>query len=133
MIRDTCSFVAHWLSDIVSSSPSQLSPAGVITEHFTVWPITSLCSFFNLVWMHLIHVLIVQALFKQNLFYKNSQKKMYKSCHWGGTFSKGTLLHLKGAYWYLNGTNMFSKGTLLYLNGAYWYLHGTMTVPICTL
>jgi len=25
----------------------------------------------------------------------NSQKKRYKSCHWGCTFSKGTLLHPK--------------------------------------
>jgi len=38
---------------------------------------------------------------------EHSQKKRYKSCHWGGTFSKGTLLYLKGAYWYLNGTNMY--------------------------
>jgi len=34
----------------------------------------------------------------------HSQKKRYKSCHWGCTFSKGTLLYLKGAYWYRNGT-----------------------------
>jgi len=27
-----------------------------------------------------------------------SEKKRYESCHWGGTFSKGTLLYLKGAY-----------------------------------
>jgi len=27
-----------------------------------------------------------------------------KSCHWGCTFSKDTLLYLKGAYWYLTGT-----------------------------
>jgi len=44
----------------------------------------------------------------------NRQKKRYESCHWGGTFSKGTLLYLKGAHWYLHGT-------LLYLKGAYWY------------
>jgi len=37
----------------------------------------------------------------------HSQKKRYKSCHWGGTFSKDTLLYLKGAYWYLNGINMY--------------------------
>jgi len=30
--------------------------------------------------------------------------KRYKSGHWGCTFSKSTLLYLKGAYWYLNGT-----------------------------
>jgi len=37
--------------------------------------------------------------------YSSLSEKRYKSCHWGGTFSKGTLLYLKGAYWYLNGTN----------------------------
>jgi len=31
-------------------------------------------------------------------------RKRYKSCHWGCTFSKGTLLYLKGAYWYLNSS-----------------------------
>jgi len=32
------------------------------------------------------------------------RKKRYKSCHWGCTFSKGTLLYPKAAYWYLSGT-----------------------------
>ncbi|KAG1973277.1 glucokinase regulatory protein [Pimephales promelas] len=27
-----------------------------------------------------------------------------KSCHWGCTFSKGTLLYPKATYWYLSGT-----------------------------
>lgn len=45
IIRDgTCSFVVHRWSDMVCSSPSQLRPAGVIAEHFTVLPIISLCS-----------------------------------------------------------------------------------------
>jgi len=34
----------------------------------------------------------------------HSQKKRYKSCHWGCTFSKGTVLYPKAAYWYLSGT-----------------------------
>jgi len=32
----------------------------------------------------------------------HSQEKRSKSCHWGCTFSKGTVFYLKGAYWYLN-------------------------------
>jgi len=32
----------------------------------------------------------------------HSKKKRYESYHWGGTFSKGTLLYLKGAYWDLH-------------------------------
>jgi len=32
----------------------------------------------------------------------HSQKKRSKSCHWGCTFSKGTLLYPKAAYWYLS-------------------------------
>jgi len=34
----------------------------------------------------------------------HSQKKRYKSCHWGCSFSKGTLLYPKATYWYLSGT-----------------------------
>jgi len=34
----------------------------------------------------------------------HSHKKRYKSCHWGCTFWKGTLLYPKAAYWYLSGT-----------------------------
>jgi len=34
----------------------------------------------------------------------HSQKKRYKSCNWGCTFSKGTLLYPKAAYWYLSST-----------------------------
>jgi len=33
----------------------------------------------------------------------SQEKKRHKSCHWGCTFSKGTLLYLMGAYWYLKG------------------------------
>jgi len=39
-----------------------------------------------------------------NMIIIHSQKERYKSCHWGCTFSKGTLLHPKAAYWYLSGT-----------------------------
>jgi len=34
----------------------------------------------------------------------HSQKKRYKSCHWGCTLSKDKLLYPKAAYWYLSGT-----------------------------
>jgi len=36
--------------------------------------------------------------------YNTLSEKRYKSCHWGCTFSKGTLLYPKAAYWYLSGT-----------------------------
>jgi len=35
---------------------------------------------------------------------QHSQKRRYKSCHWGCTFSKGTLFYPKATYWYLSGT-----------------------------
>jgi len=54
--------------------------------------------------------------------HQHSQKKRYESCHWGGTFSKGTLLYLKGAYWYLNGTYLYNYGTSMHLLGTKVYL-----------
>jgi len=48
-----------------------------------------------------------------------SEKKRYKSCHWGCTFSKGTLLYLKGAYWYLNAYIIAPKMYTLALNCIY--------------
>jgi len=34
--------------------------------------------------------------------YTTLSDKKDKSCHWGCTFSKDTLLYLKAAYWYLH-------------------------------
>jgi len=50
------------------------------------------------------HYNFVHWILFASLMQMHSQKKRYKSCHWGCTFSKGTLLYLKGAYWYFNGT-----------------------------
>ncbi len=41
----------------------------------------------------------------------HSQKKRYKSCHWGGTFSKHTLF-------YILHTNMYTFGSDIYLQGT---------------
>jgi len=49
-------------------------------------------------------------------------KKRYKSCHWGGTFSKGTLLYLNCAYWYLHGTYLYNYGTNMHPLGTKVYL-----------
>jgi len=47
------------------------------------------------------HLLII----RQTTFSKSSlSQKKYKSCHWGCTFSKGTLLYPKAAHWYPSGT-----------------------------
>jgi len=46
------------------------------------------------------------------------RKKRYKSCHWGGSFSKGTLLYLKGAYWYLHGAYLYNYGTNMHPLGT---------------
>jgi len=34
--------------------------------------------------------------------YSTLSEKKDKTCHWGCTFSKGTLLYPKAAYWYLS-------------------------------
>jgi len=39
-------------------------------------------------------------------------EKKYKSCHWGVTFSKGTLLYLKGAY--MHGTKVVISSTTVW-------------------
>jgi len=39
----------------------------------------------------------------------HSQNKMYKGCHWGCTFSKGTLLYPKAAYYILVHTVLAPK------------------------
>jgi len=38
----------------------------------------------------------------ENNVHIHSQKKRYKSCLWGCTFSKGTLLYPKATYCYLS-------------------------------
>jgi len=40
----------------------------------------------------------------------HSQKKRYKSCHWGCTFSKGKLLSILGANMDILGANMYILG-----------------------
>jgi len=50
-------------------------------------------------------------MFRQVLLHP--QKKRYKSCHWGCTFSKGTLLYPKAAYWYLSGTLLANEMYIL--------------------
>ena len=52
-------------------------------------------------------------------FTQHSQKKRYKSCHCGGTFTKGTPLYLKSAYKSLKGTYWYQSCTYQYLNGTY--------------
>jgi len=42
----------------------------------------------------------------------HSQKKRYKSGHWGCTFSKGKLLSIVGANMYILGANMSILGDL---------------------
>ncbi len=54
------------------------------------------------------------------------------SCHWGVTFSKGTL-YLKGLFWSLKGTYKYLKCTYLNLIGTKVYLlkgNGTAFVPL---
>jgi len=52
----------------------------------------------------------------------HSQKKRYKSCHWGCTFSKGKLLSIFGANMYILGANMYILGANVYILGANMYV-----------
>jgi len=48
----------------------------------------------------------------------HSQKKRYKSCHWGCTFSKGKLLYILGVNMYILGANMQILNVNMYISGA---------------
>jgi len=50
--------------------------------------------------------------------YKHSQKKRYKSCHWGCTFSKGKLLSILGANMYILYANKYILGANKYILGV---------------
>ncbi len=57
----------------------------------------------------------IQFIFRKYL-HVHSQKKRYKRCHWGGTFSKGTLL-------YLLVSNMCTLSANMYQNGPFRFKH----------
>jgi len=44
-----------------------------------------------------------------------TQKKRYKICHWGCTFSKGKLLSILSANMYILGVNMYILGANMYI------------------
>jgi len=53
----------------------------------------------------------------------HSQKKRYKSCHWGCTFSKGKLLSILGANnMFILSVNMYILGADMYILGADMYI-----------
>jgi len=53
-----------------------------------------------------------------------SQKKRYKSCHWGCTFSKGTLLSILGANMYVSVANTYILGADMYILSVNMYISG---------
>jgi len=52
----------------------------------------------------------------------HSQKKRYESCHWGCTFTKGTLLSILGTNMYILCANMYIFGANMYISGANMYI-----------
>jgi len=54
----------------------------------------------------------------------HSQKKRYKSCQWGCTFSKGTLLSILGVNMYILGVDMYILGANMYISGINMYILG---------
>jgi len=48
----------------------------------------------------------------------HSQKKRYKSCHWGCTFLKSKLLSILDANKYIAGANMYILGPNMYILGG---------------
>jgi len=48
-------------------------------------------------------------------FALHSQKKRYKSCHWGCTFSKGKLLSILGANMHILCDDMYILGANMYI------------------
>ncbi len=92
------------------------------TSHFTMYCTIDLASDAPL-WSHLPRAVLnwwlmtwkrVAGLFLKDLQTAHSQKERYKSCHWGGAFSNGTCLYLKGPFWYLKGTYLNLIGTKVY-------------------
>jgi len=64
----------------------------------------------------------------------HSQKKRNKSCHWGCTYLKDTLLSILGAnmsiidaYMYISGICMYILGANMYILGADMYISGVHT------
>jgi len=45
----------------------------------------------------------------------HSQKKRYKTCHWGCTFSKGKLLYILVVNMYILGANKYNLGANMYI------------------
>jgi len=58
-----------------------------------------------------------------------SEKKGTKAVTGAVPFQKGTLLYLKGAYWYHNCTNMYHEGTNMHPLGTKVYHEGTNMHP----
>jgi len=58
----------------------------------------------------------------QNKIVLHSQKKRYKSCHWGCTFSKRKLLSILGANMYILAANIYILGANMYISGANMYI-----------
>jgi len=54
----------------------------------------------------------------------HSQKKRYKSCHWGCTFSKGKRLSILGANMYILGVNVSILGANKYILSVNMYISG---------
>jgi len=61
----------------------------------------------------------------------HSQKKRYKSCHWGCTFSKGTLLSILGANMYILGANKYMLCVNMYILGVNMYILGANKYILC--